>query len=878
MSLIRGALSPSRKLAFNLGVGFGVALILLLGVIGLGVHQMKLINGRLERIVEVNNVKSRLASHMRDTLRDRAIVMHDMVVSIDTWEKEDLFEKFLSYGEQYAKDRNRLAQLLETQDEKKLLAKLDQITASNQPIMFDVAEAAREQNNYGALTLLQQQAIPLQGRLVDALDEMSLLQREATEKAAKETFSAYKETRSLMLGLGTLATLLAVSVAWLVSRRVATQTRQLDSEKLKFQTLFESNSDAVVILDEKGFIDCNPATVRLFGMDSAQKFLSSSIPDLGAARQGPNLEDACNYARRMLGLARTEGHAFMEWQGRRMDGSLFPAEIALHAMELEGRPVIQAILRDISERKQVEQAMAKARDAALSAARTKSEFVANVSHEIRTPLHGIQGMTDLLLKAPLLSADQREYALTLKQSAASLLAVINDLLDFSKIEAGKLRLEELPFDLRSLIEEVINLYRPRALEKGLSLEAAGLDDLTCCVLGDPHRLRQVLLNLVDNAFKFTPQGEIRVSVQRLDDKHYRITVTDSGIGILPQNMPHLFEAFSQADSSTTRRFGGTGLGLTISRQLVELMGGSIEVHSPPPGQARGTCFILNLPLPATAGKPRPALDTPASRFHGRALVVEDNPVNQRVVLYQLNGLGLEVEVADSAPVALKRLHQDPRWDVIFMDWQMPEMDGIAAAQAIRALPPPASQIPIVVLTANAAPGFREACLKAGMDDYLSKPYSEDAMSSVLSRWLPAQPSPNDAAASESTTSAESGTEQTPDQPLALAQLRARYGKDGSILDEMLKVFLDSTESLLLELNGALESADNELAARKCHSLRGAAAAVLATPLMRQAGDLEAALKLGDIQSARGLMEDLEAEFIRVRHYLEHCEPAVHVSG
>ena len=878
MSLINGALSPVRRLAFNLGVGFGVALILLLAVIGLGVHQMKLINGRLERIVEVNNVKSRLASHMRDTLGDRAIVMHDMVVSIDTWEKEDLFEKFLNYGEQYAKDRNRLAQLLETQEEKKLLAKLDEITTINQPIMYGVVQAAREQNNYGGLTMLQQQAIPMQQRLVDALDDMSKLQREASERAARETFSAYQETRSLMLGLGALATLMAVGVAWLVSRRVAAQTRQLDSEKLKFQTLFESNSDAVVILDERRFIDCNPATVRIFGMNSAQEFLSSPITALGAPRQGPDLEDAYSYARRMLGLARTEGHAFMEWQGRRMDGSLFPAEIALHAMELEGRPAIQAILRDISERKQVEQAMAKARDAALSAARTKSEFLANVSHEIRTPLHGIQGMTDLLLKAPLLSSDQREYALILKQSAASLLTVINDLLDFSKIEAGKLRLEQLSFDLRSVLEEVINLYRPRALEKGLSFEADGLDGLSCCVLGDPHRLRQVLLNLVDNAFKFTSHGSIRVSVQAQDDNRHQIMVTDSGIGILPEDIPHLFEAFSQADSSTTRRFGGTGLGLAISRQLVELMGGTIEVQSPPPGQTRGTCFTLSLPLPAAAGKPKPAPEPEASRFHGRALVVEDNPVNQKVVLFQLSGLGLEVEVADSASVALKRLREDPRWDVIFMDWQMPEMDGIEATQAIRALPPPACRIPIVVLTANAAPGFREACLKAGMDDYLSKPYSEDAMSSILGRWLPAQPSPNDSAASESGNSAQVSTEQTPGQPLALEQLRARYGDHRSNLDEMLKVFIESTETLLLDLNNALETGDYELAARKCHSLRGGAAAVLARPLMQQAGGLEAALKLSDAEIAHGLLDDLQAEFIRVRHYLELYEPDVHIPG
>jgi CheY-like chemotaxis protein len=225
-------------------------------------------------------------------------------------------------------------------------------------------------------------------------------------------------------------------------------------------------------------------------------------------------------------------------------------------------------------------------------------------------------------------------------------------------------------------------------------------------------------------------------------------------------------------------------------------------------------------------------------------------------------------VAESALAALKRLQQDPRWDMIFMDWQMPEMDGISAAQAIHALPPPASRIPIVVLTANAAPGFREACLKAGMDDYLTKPYSEDAMSSVLGRWLHAETPPDDFAARESEPSAQAGTAETPEQPIALAQLRARYGEDGTILDEMLKVFVDTSESLLLDLNSALESADYVLAARKCHSLRGAAAAVLAMPLMQLAGGLEMALKLSDIESANGLLDDVEAEFIRIRHYVK----------
>ena len=411
-------------------------------------------------------------------------------------------------------------------------------------------------------------------------------------------------------------------------------------------------------------------------------------------------------------------------------------------------------------------------------------------------------------------------------------------------------LEQIPFDLRTVLEEVINLYRPRALEKGLNLELSGLDGLNCCVLGDPHRLRQVLLNLVDNAFKFTPQGDIRVSVSALGNNRFRIAVADSGIGILPEDIPHLFEAFSQADTSTTRRFGGTGLGLAISRQLVELMDGTIEVQSPPPGETCGTCFTVVVPLLAAPGKLLPRPNPATSRFQGRVLVVEDNPVNLKVVHFQLSVLGLEVAVAESAPVALGILQQDPRWDLIFMDWQMPEMDGFAAAQAIHALPPPASRIPIVILTANATPGFRDACIKAGMDDYLSKPYSEDALNSVLSRWLPVESLAEDSGADQSGALTDGQMEKLTDLPLALTQLRARYGTNSSIPDEMLKIFLETGEGLLLELDGALKNKDCALAARKCHSLRGSAAAVLAMPLMQEASRLEDALNLNDLRTRR----------------------------
>ena len=342
--------------------------------------------------------------------------------------------------------------MLKTPEEKKLMAELDAITVSNQPVMFDVVEAALDENNYGALTLLQKEAIPLQNRLVEALDNMTNLQRKDNEDRAAKTFSAYQATRNLMLVLGIFATLLASLVAVLVGRRMLTQTRQLEAERQKYQTLFETNSDAVVILDEKGFTDCNPATLTLFGMDSVAAFLDTPISKLGAPIQANGMT-AHDYARQAILQARNTGHAVMEWLGRRLDGSVFSAEIALHAMELEDKPVIQAIMRDVSERRAAEAAKEAAREAAVQMARAKSEFVANVSHEIRTPMHGILGMSGLLLKTPL-DGRQREYASTLRSSAESLLTIINDILDFSKIEAGKLAIEQVAFSPVALVQGV----------------------------------------------------------------------------------------------------------------------------------------------------------------------------------------------------------------------------------------------------------------------------------------------------------------------------------------------------------------------------------------------------------------------------------------
>ena len=836
---------PMRQLMLNIGRGFALAMLLLRGVIVLGVMQRGDANRQLAHVVTVNNVKSSLATRMRDTLRDRAIIMHHIVVSIDPWEKDELFKQFMGLGERYAKDRAALIDMQEARHEKNLMEKVDEITRVNQPVMFEVISLAMEDNNYGALTLLQQQANPLQNKLVAALDEMTRLQREANEQALIDTYASYNATRNFIMVLGIIAALLVVGVALAVSRRVATQTRMLDNEKLKFQTLFESNSDAVIILGDQGFLDCNPATLEMFGLQNVTEFLAKRISDLGAYLQ-PNGEASIPYATRHIEEARKSGHAFMEWIGRRGDGSLFPSEIALHAMELEGRPLIQAIMHDTSERKQAEAELKSARDAALAAARAKNEFIANVSHEIRTPMHGILGMADLLIREPLADT-QREYALTLRQSAQGLLAVINDILDFSKIEAGKLTVENVAFVPAQVVQNVADLYRPRILEKSLELELDISPALQAPMQGDPHRLRQILLNLVDNAIKFTSRGSIGIGARLAEDgKIMRIEVRDEGVGIAPEAKARLFSAFSQADASTTRHFGGTGLGLAICRKLAELMGGDVGAQSPPPGAANGALFWLELPYAAAppGAEPGPLAPVQTARFSGRVLVAEDHPVNQKVLSYQLSALGLDPTIVGNGREALERARTEP-WELVLMDWQMPEMDGFAATRAIRALPGKAAQVPIVALSAQAGEDFRERCFRAAMNDSLAKPYAEAALISVLSRWLPG-----------------AAIEMPP--PIDVGKL----SRQNRLKQEMLQLFLQTTEASLEALQTAWDNRDARLGRREAHSLRGAAAAIAAQVMFQSATHLETAFAESRWAEAEALLDDIQAEYLRLRNFVD----------
>ncbi len=853
-----------RRLITTVGAGFALSLLLIAALTVVGLREMAAINDRLEHIVRDNNVKSSLANQMRDILRDRAISMLSIVVMSDPFEKDDEMLRFYRYGSSYQKTRLKLGAMLTLPAEERVMADIDAVTRVNRPIMTKVVDLGMDGYTFLAFDVLRRKALPFQRQLVTLLDKLIAIQKENTQRAAGEAQQAYLNTRWLMLLLGLSSAGVGVLVSAGVMRRTGRLAAGTERERTKFQTLFETNTDGIVILDQSGFTECNPATLEIFRIGSVAEFLTKRPEDLGAPVQ-PDGSTALETSARHLREAAEQGHVVFDWQGRRADGSEFPAEIALHSMKLDGKTFIQAIIRDDTAQRETAAALQAAHDEAVAAAELKSQFVANVSHEIRTPMNGIIGMTHLLLDTAL-EPRQREYAESVSRSAESLLRIINDLLDFSKIEAGRLTVEHIPFDLDLLLKDIVELYQPRAQAKGLALVLDRREQAPQWVHGDPLRLRQILLNLLDNAIKFTDHGEIRLVVERRRANGrdgFRFTVRDTGIGIPAHARERIFEAFAQADGSTSRRYGGTGLGLTICRQLADLMGGSISVESRP---RQGSAFHLDLPLEATeAPSPERPKGAARARFeHARVLVAEDNPVNQKLTRFMLENLGIEPILADDGRVAYEKYCQGGV-DLILMDCQMPEWDGMAATRAIRAreaeqgLP----RVPIVALTANAMADYTETCRKSGMDGYLAKPLREEDLAKALSLWL--------------VPKTEKGGGNTPSPavaetaaPFDLERIRRTCRQDQDQLREMLALFIQSSREILDQLGDAVTRRDARQCARLAHQLKGAAAYVGAEALTERSRRAEAAAKEGDWTALASDLEATEQAYREVKAAMEQA--------
>ncbi|MEW6732383.1 MAG: PAS domain S-box protein [Acidobacteriota bacterium] len=574
---------------------------------------------------------------------------------------------------------------------------------------------------------------------------------------------------------------------------------------------------------------------------------------------------------------RIDGKVETETRGVRKDGSVFHKQVVMVGIHDKKKNFIghYCFMKDITERKMMQEQLQVAHEEALAATRLKSQFLANMSHEIRTPLNGVIGMTDLLLNTRM-NIEQQEYVEMIRNSGEALLTIVNDILDLSKIEAGKLSLEIIDFDLREVVEEVMNLLAQRARKKGIELCSLLYQDVPTVLRGDPIRLRQILTNLVANAVKFTDRGEVIVRVKLIEQDSEVVSlyfeVTDTGIGITPEAQAQLFQPFNQVDGSTTRKYGGTGLGLAICKQLVELMSGQIGVEST---YGKGSAFwfttrltkqqrpvatIYQMPLPATASTPE-VLTMPAAlpQFQVHVLVTEDNLVNQKVAMAMLNTMGCQVSLASSGKEAIELLSQN-RYDLIFMDCQMPEMDGYEATAAIRAQEAKVGgHIPIIAMTANAMKGDRERCFAAGMDDYISKPISIEDFQKALQNWT----------AKRLPVIQEINRSQHNEQPskldlTRLAKLVAYDGADRSFIEQICNVYIEDTTAHIANLYEALEIRDTEELRIIAHTLKGASATLGAQSMAEICLRLENANKANNINLAEKLIAELEQEFESIK--------------
>lgn len=438
-----------------------------------------------------------------------------------------------------------------------------------------------------------------------------------------------------------------------------------------------------------------------------------------------------------------------EFLMRRRDGGVFPARVCAKAIDpshpTQGGTIW--IVEDVTERRRVELALARAKEQAEAANRAKSAFLANTSHEIRTPLNAVVGLARLALEPGVTPERQRDYLHHIATAADNLSAIISDILDLSKIEAGKLTVEQVPFDLFALLSALYDSHRPLAAAKGLSLRGAWPHDTgpSCRVIGDPTRLKQVLSNYLSNALKFTPRGEVVLMAEPLGAARWRLGVRDTGIGMDELTQVHVFDAFFQADTSTTRRYGGTGLGLAICGELAALMGGSVGVQSAP---GQGSWFWLELDLPAAVptqdGASHPATPdghaSPGGLAGTRVLLVEDNAVNVLVAQAMLESWGVNVTVAQDGRQALAAVDAAAQpFHAVLMDVQMPGMDGHEATQALRARYG-THELPVIALTADVLTSERDHALAIGMNDFVAKPIDAQRLRDVLLRWV-SRPAP-----------------------------------------------------------------------------------------------------------------------------------------
>ena len=551
----------------------------------------------------------------------------------------------------------------------------------------------------------------------------------------------------------------------------------------------------------------------------------------------------------------------------RRDGASFLVEYVCVPL-IENKQIIGAVItfQDITERREIEVAIAQARDLAMETANTKAAFLANMSHEIRTPLNGIIGTTHLLLDSDL-NKEQHHYASMLKTSADSLLEIVNDILDFSKIEAGMRELEAIDFDLHQAIENIINFFTILARKKDLQISFEIEENVPTKLHGDSNQLRQILNNLISNAIKFTEVGEIVVQISNQKENAAQVllhfTVSDTGIGIDEAAQEKLFQPFMQADVSTTRKFGGTGLGLAICKQIVELMQGEIGVKSEP---NKGSHFWFTAVFQVSSFKFQVSSENLSDNRQSanqslKILIAEDNPINRELTQKMLEQIGFAAEIAETGLEAVKA-SAEKNYDLILMDYQMPEMDGFEAATTIRQQRTGEHRPKIVALTANATTGERERCLDAGMDDYLCKPITKKDLAATIEKHFQTKK-----------------LKKSLDLKRELVQHRLTNIIDAKTLEhfleiesngeenfavEMLEIFCNHTEKRILELTKDVQNRDAKAIRQKAHNLIGSSASIGISSLSNLFENLENAIEVNDWKQITNHLASISQKFENIK--------------